>query len=155
MPANTRAYAARVDVRASTERTWRALTDTAALTRWLSSDAKSAAREGGLMSGRLDRRYLFQAHIDVCDAPRRLRLVHLHPETIPPFEGAIVDDIVVQGGAEATVVRVLGSGFPRATEYGPFYMIRQLGWRAALARLKVYLDTHMDQKLDEAASLRS
>jgi hypothetical protein len=102
------------------------------------------AHVGGLFSGSLDRVHSFVARVDVFDPPRRIRLVHLPPEDMPGFAGTVVDDILVEPRGPQTLVRVLGEGFPRAAEYGDFYMRRQLGWRQSIARLKVYLEKQMD-----------
>jgi uncharacterized protein YndB with AHSA1/START domain len=144
MAEKTRAYAARVDIAAPLDRVWAALTTTAAMERWMGAGAKINCRVGGLVAGSLDRKRLFGAHIDVLTEPRRIRLVHLHPEDVPAFEGAVVDDVLVEFRDGQTIVRVLGSGFPRTDEHGAFYMQRQLGWRQSLARLKVYLEKQLD-----------
>ncbi len=146
MAEKTRAYAARVDILAPTERVWAALTTTEALQRWMSPDSRIKAQQGGSLLANLDRRKAFSAHVDVFDPPRRVRLVHLHPDDLPLFDGAIVDDVLIEARSADTIVRVLGSGFPRAAEFGDFYMRRQLGWRQALARLKVYLEKRLDQQ---------
>lgn len=142
----TRAYSARVDIEAPAARVWRALTDNAALARWLSPRARCTARRGGSFTASLDRQHDFTAHIDVFEEARRLRLVHMPPIEVPPFDGAIVDDIVIATQGDKTILRVLGSGFPRDEPYGRFYMVRQIGWRRALARLKVFLEKNMDVK---------
>ena len=145
MAGNTRAYAARSDIVAPLSRVWDALTQTSDVERWMSKGSRVVARAGGSFSGSLDRRFRFSAHIDVFDSHRRIRLVHLPPENVPRFEGAVIDDILIDVRDDKTILRVLGSNFPRAEEYGSFYMVRQLGWRQALARLKVYLENNMDK----------
>jgi uncharacterized protein YndB with AHSA1/START domain len=144
MAGKTRAYAARVDIDAPAERVWAALTGAEALTKWLSPAARMALQAGGFFNGSLDRVRSFSARVDVFDPPRRIRLVHLKPQELPALEAVIVDDILVERRDEGTILRVLGSGFPREPEFGDFYMRRQLGWRRALARLKVYLEKGMD-----------
>jgi uncharacterized protein YndB with AHSA1/START domain len=144
MAEKTRAYAARVDIEAPLERVWAALTTSAALERWMGAGSKINLQVGGRIAGSLDRKRLFSAHIDVLLAPRRIRMIHLHPEDVPPFEGAVVDDVLVEFRDGQTIVRVLGSGFPRTDEHGAFYMQRQMGWRQSLARLKVYLENRLD-----------
>jgi uncharacterized protein YndB with AHSA1/START domain len=144
MAEKTRAYAARVDIEAPPARVWAALSTNSALERWMSPGTRIAAQVGGLFSGSLDRKRHFTARVDIFDAPRRIRIVHLQPEEMPGFDAVIVDDIMVEPRGAETLVRVLGEGFPRADEYGEFYMRRQLGWRQSLARLKVYLENEMD-----------
>lgn len=152
MSEKTRAYAARVDIAAPLERVWAALTTTAAMERWMAAGAKINCQVGGLVAGSLDRKRTFSAHIDVVMEPRRIRMVHLHPEDVPAFEGAVVDDVLVEFRDGQSIVRVLGSGFPRTEEHGAFYMQRQMGWRQSLARLKVYLEKQLDLTAGAAPS---
>ena len=56
---------------------WRALTEAAQLTRWCSPQAQIRARQGGLFRASVDRVTEFEAHIDVFEPPRRLRLIYL------------------------------------------------------------------------------
>jgi uncharacterized protein YndB with AHSA1/START domain len=144
MAEKTRAYAARVDIEAPLERVWAALTTSPAMERWMGSGSRINFQVGGLIAGSLDRKRSFSAHIDILTVPRRVRMVHLHPEDVPAFEGAVVDDLLVEFRDGRTIVRVLGSGFPRTDEHGAFYMQRQMGWRQSLARLKVYLEKKLD-----------
>ncbi len=144
MAEKTRAYAARIDIEAPLERVWAALTTSAAMERWMGAGSKINFQVGGLISGSLDRKRPFSAQIDILTAPRRIRMVHLHPEEVPAFEGAVADDLLVEFRNGQTIVRVLGSGFPTTDEHGTFYMQRQMGWRQSLARLKVYLENRLD-----------
>jgi uncharacterized protein YndB with AHSA1/START domain len=146
MAEKTRGFAVRVDINADVARIWRALTDTAALSKWLSPDARIAAREGGSFQGAIDRRNPLIAHIDVFEPGRRMRLIHLSAAGLPSFDGAIVDDLLLLPGVgEPTVVRLLGSGYPAEPPFEAYYTSNNLGWRQSLARLKVYLEKGLDK----------
>ena len=144
MAARTLGYALRIDVDADPQRVWSALTDDAKLARWLSSNARISAREGGSFRGSVDRETELLAHIDVFAPGRRLRLIHLPSPALPALDSAIVDDLLLEPRAAQTVVRVLGSGFPQGAPYEMPLRRHQAGWRLSLARLKVYLEKNMD-----------
>ena len=144
MAERTLGYALRIDVEADPGRVWSALTVDAKLARWLSSNARIAPREGGSFRGSVDRETELLAHIDVFAPGRRLRLIHLPPPNQPPMESAIVDDLLLEPRDGLTVIRVLGSGFPRVAPFDRMAQRQQVGWRLSLARLKVYLEKNMD-----------
>ena len=132
MPERTLGYALRIDVEADPARVWSALTEDAKLARWLSSNARVTAREGGSFRGSVDRESELLAHIDVFAPGRRLRLIHLPSAALPAAETAIVDDLLLEPRGAQTLLRVLGSGFPSVPPW------------PSLARLKVYLEKNMD-----------
>jgi uncharacterized protein YndB with AHSA1/START domain len=144
MVERSRGYALRIDIRAEPARIWNCLIDVQKLQRWCSPGARISARPGGSLSGSLDRQRDFIAHIDVFDAPRRLRLIHLPSPAVPESDNATVDDIMIEWRAPETVVRVLGSGFSEAQAHSRLLRDHQAGWRLALARLKVYLEKGLD-----------
>lgn len=151
MAGKTRGYALRIDVGADAQRVWSALTDNARLARWLSSNAKVSAREGGSFRASIDRETEMLAHIDVFLPLRRLRLIHLPSPAIPACDSAVVDDLMLETLGATTLVRVLGSGFPAEPAYEAPLRRHQAGWRLSLARLKVYLEKNMDGDVREGA----
>jgi uncharacterized protein YndB with AHSA1/START domain len=151
MAEKTRGYALRIDVDADAGRVWAALTDNARLARWLSSNAKITAREGGSFRASVDREAELLAHIDVFLPGRRLRLIHLPSPALPALESAIVDDLMLESRGTTTLVRVLGSGFPADPAHEPALRRHHAGWRLSLARLKVYLEKNMDGGVPEGA----
>jgi uncharacterized protein YndB with AHSA1/START domain len=144
MPARTLGYALRIDIEADPGRVWSALTDDVRLVRWLSSNARVVAREGGSFRGSVDRETELLAHIDVFAPARRLRLIHLPSPALPAAESAMVDDVLLEPDGSHTLVRVLGSGFPEGQPWEAALRRHQAGWRLSLARLKVYLEKNMD-----------
>jgi uncharacterized protein YndB with AHSA1/START domain len=148
----TRGYALRIDIEADAGRVWAALTDNARLVRWLSANAKVAAREGGSLRASVDRETEMLAHIDVFLPGRRLRLIHLPSAALPaPPDSTIVDDLMLEPRGKSTLVRVLGSGFPSGPVFESAMRRHHAGWRLSLARLKVYLEKNMDDGVQEGA----
>jgi uncharacterized protein YndB with AHSA1/START domain len=139
--ARTRGYAHRIDVVAEVGAVWSALTDTAALARWCSPKAEIRAKAGGSFRASVDRVVELDAHIDVFEPGKRLRLIYLPTPVLPPADSALVDDFLIQPGAKGgTLVRLLGSGFPDAPEWEPPYLRLRTGWKCAIARLKVFVE---------------
>ena len=140
MSERTRAYARRVDVNVGSERIWRALTDTAQLGKWCSPGAKISPRAGGIFRAKIDRITELEAHIDVFEPARRIRLIHLPSPSWPPSESVIVDDLILEGVGATTIVRLLGSGIPGNQAWDAAFNRLRVGWERALARLKLYCE---------------
>jgi uncharacterized protein YndB with AHSA1/START domain len=141
MAERTRGYAHRIDIVADVKRVWVALTETAELRRWCSPDAEMHAKSGGSFRGSVDRVVELDAHIDVFEPGRRLRLIYLPNAALPPAESAIVDDFLIQPNAKGgTLVRLLGSGIPGSPAWDTPYLRLRTGWERAMARLKVFVE---------------
>lgn len=148
MTDGTRGYAHRVDINASVEAVWRALTEPAMLAQWYSPEARIDAREGGVYNarhGELER----EAHIDVYLPPRRLRLIYMPLPGMPDDGTVLVEDFLLdraptaarqQGVAIVTVLRLMGSGVPEGPDWHPTYVALRRGWERALPRLKILLE---------------
>jgi uncharacterized protein YndB with AHSA1/START domain len=147
MSDRVRGYAHRVDIAGEVQAVWRAFTEAPHLIRWCAPDAQIRARAGGLFRATVDRVTQMEAHIDVFDTNRRLRLIYLPSATLPPAESAIVADFIIEPAkppAGGTIVRVLGSGVPDGAAWDTQYKRMKVGWSAAMARLKVYVEKQMD-----------
>jgi uncharacterized protein YndB with AHSA1/START domain len=140
MGEHTRGYAQRIDVIADVQRVWHALTTTEELARWCSPGATMAARAGGLFRASVDRVTELDAHIDIFEPARRLRLIYLPSPALPPAESAIVDDFILDADGDGTVMRLLGSGYPSDPAWDPYYLRLRVGWERAVARLKVWVE---------------
>jgi len=119
---------------------WRALTSSEALARWCSPDAQITARPGGSFRARVDRVTEFEAHIDVFEPGRRLRLIYLPSDGLPHSDSAMVDDFILDADGSETILRLLGSGVPAGEEWDAIYMRLRIGWERAMARLKVLVE---------------
>lgn len=137
----SRGYAHRVDVVGDAEAVWEALTQTRDLARWCAPDAQMRAVAGGLFRASVDRVTEMEAHIDVFDPTRRLRLIYLPCDALPPAETALVDDFLLDARGEITIVRLLGSGIPRDPEWNEHFARLRIAWDRALARLKVWVES--------------
>src|SRR6202453_5318455 len=108
----TRGYAHLVEVAVPGARVWRALTDPALVRIWSGQEAEIDPREGGLY--RIGKRNGGgrEAHIDVFDVNRRLRLIYLSGPDTPASDSAVVDDflLAVRKSERLTSRRLLGWG---------------------------------------------
>src|SRR3954465_11372671 len=72
-----RGYAHRVDIAGDVPAVWRAFTEGVHLVRWGAPDPRLRPQAGGLFRASVDRVTQLEAHIDVYDPNRRLRLIYL------------------------------------------------------------------------------
>ena len=138
----TRGYAHLVELNVPVARVWRALTDPGLMRIWSAQDAEIDARKGGLY--RLGRRQqgAREAHIDIFDMNRRLRLIYLKDPAMPPSESAVVDDFLLDVRRDdVTTLRLLGSGVSDAAEWDRPYVRMRQGWERLLGRIKVTLES--------------
>src|SRR2546421_5415309 len=135
-----RGYAHRVDIRVDVQQVWRALTETEQLTRWCSPAADISARKGGLFRASVDRVTEFEAHIDVFEPGRRLRLIYLPSPDLPRAETVMVDDFILEPLPGGTILRLLGSGVPATPEWDTQYRRLRTGLQQAIIRLKVVVE---------------
>jgi uncharacterized protein YndB with AHSA1/START domain len=136
----TRGYAHRVDVEAPIELLWRGLVAPELLSLWYGPGARVDARSGGSYYVRADRDLEREAHIDVFEPGRRLRLIYMPPRDLPPCEAVVVDDFILGTEQGSAVLRLLGSGFPQDEAWDAYYQRLRGGWAQALARLKVCIE---------------
>ena len=139
----TRGYAHLVEVDVPAARVWRALTDPRLIRIWSGQESEIDPREGGMYRiGKRDSGAR-EAHIDIFDTNRRLRLIYLNGRDSPPSDSAAVDDFILdtRRGEGKTSLRLLGSGIPDAPAWDQNYMKIRMGWERYLARIKVTLES--------------
>lgn len=140
MSERERGYAHRIDILADASQVWRALTDAEQLARWCSPAAQIRARQGGLFRASVDRVTEFEAHIDVFEPERRLRLMYLPSSELPRADTVMVDDFILDRVPGGTIVRLLGSGVPATPEWDTQYWRLRTSWQQAMTRLKVFVE---------------
>jgi uncharacterized protein YndB with AHSA1/START domain len=133
----TRGYAHRIDIAAPVGLVWRGLVDPELLSSWCAPGARISAREGGSYNVRVAAQLEREAHIDVFDPERRLRLIYLPPRGLPETEAVMVDDFILSVEGDSVVLRLMGSGFPEDEGWDAYYARVRASWGTALARLKV------------------
>ena len=136
----TRGYAHLVEAKVPVGRVWRALTEPSLIRIWRNTEAEVDARQGGLYRTGTPGNDLREAHIDIFEPNRRLRLIYLNSRDYPPCESAIVDDFLLDVKPGRTAIRLLGSGVPERQEWDRPYVKIRMGWERVLARLRVMLE---------------
>ncbi|HMK87141.1 MAG TPA: SRPBCC domain-containing protein [Steroidobacteraceae bacterium] len=139
----TRGYAHLIEINVPVARVWRALTEPALVRIWSGFEAQIDAREGGLYRiGKLSAGGR-EAHIDIFDPNRRLRLIYMSAPDLPSSDSAIVDDFLldVRKGEGTTSLRLLGSGVPESSDWDQPYVKIRMGWERFMARIKVALES--------------
>lgn len=137
----TRGYAHLVEIAVPVGRIWRALTEPALIRIWSGQEAEIDARKGGVY--RIGRLHIGgrEAHIDIFDPNRRLRLIYMSGPDSPPSDSAVVDDFLLDMRKDGTAsLRVLGSGVPDATVWDKPYVRMRMNWEKSLARMKAALE---------------
>lgn len=140
MADRSRGYAHRIDVRAPVELLWRGLIEPGLLSQWYGPGARVDAKLGGSYVVRADRDLVREAHIDVFEVGRRLRLIYMPPPDLPPSHSVMIDDFIFNTESNTAVLRLLGSGFPVEDAWDQYYLRLRGGWGQALARLKVCIE---------------
>jgi uncharacterized protein YndB with AHSA1/START domain len=139
----TRGYAHLVEVDVPVGRVWRALTDPGLIRIWSGQEAQIDPRQGGSYRlGNLNDGGR-EAHIDIFDVNRRLRLIYLKSSDWPAGDSAVVDDFIldVRKGEGTTSLRLLGSGVPESPTWDKSYVRIRMGWERLMARIKVTLES--------------
>lgn len=101
------------------------------------------ARQGGLFRASVDRVIELEAHIDIFEPSRRLRLIYLPSSSLPATDDPIVDDFILDSKPPGTILRLLGSGIPATEAWNKQYQRLRLGWQQALTRLKVFTENQL------------
>jgi len=139
----TRGYAHLVEIDVPVARVWRALTDPRLIRIWSGLEAEIDPRKGGIYRVGKRNEDSREAHIDIFDVNRRLRLIYLSGSNWPVGDSAVVDDFLldVRKGDRPTSLRLLGSGVPESAAWDKSYVRIRMGWERLLARIKVTLES--------------
>jgi uncharacterized protein YndB with AHSA1/START domain len=137
MTLKTRGFAHRIDIGVAPPKVWTVLCGPTLLPLWAGSGAAIKPQKGGHWSVAAAPGPAREAVIDMFEPPRRLRLIYLTPPDLPTFEGAVVDDILLDTEGSGTIVRLLCSGIPDLPEWAAYYGKSRMMAERSLARLKV------------------
>lgn len=136
MRSATRGYVQMLETDAPADALWRALTDPAELLAWHAEQARVEARPGGRYSVKSRLFGARDAHIDLLEPKRRLRLIYDPAPGWPPIEDSVVvEDFVIDERRGRRVLRVLGSGVPDDDAWNAWLRRLQAGWAVAFAQL--------------------
>lgn len=134
-----RSVEGRVEIDATPERVWRALTDAAELERWFPLEARVQPGPGGSIWMSWKNEYAGESRILEWDPPRHLRTTW---GEIDQTGAAQVTDYFIDAGEGHAVVRVVTSGFPADASWDAWVEGTRMGWAYELLSLKYYLERH-------------
>ncbi len=138
----TRSVSDEVEIAASPERVWRALTEAAELERWFPLEARVEPGAGGSIYLSWKNEYAGESRILAWDPPRHLRISW---GALDDTEGvAQVTDFHIEGGGGRARLRVVTSGFPADASWDEWVEGTRRGWRYELTSLRHYLEAHAD-----------
>ncbi len=134
-----RGYLQSVEIAETPAHVFKACTEPLLLTQWYATEASVEPRAGGTFRVRLKDGRLRDAAIDVWEPGRRLRLIYMSDPDLPAG-GPVVEDVMFDGKATGTTVRVLGSGVPGDAEWDAEFLRLRRGWAYWLDSLKRLLE---------------
>jgi uncharacterized protein YndB with AHSA1/START domain len=139
-----------LDIKASPEDVWRALTDAAELVRWFPLQARVTPGPGGTIRWAWDDAWSTEASIATWTPPRRLVLTEERPAFDAdgaPVPGSRVARMTMEFTIEAlgggtTRLRLVHSGFGTDAGWDDEIDSTSAGWNVELRGLKDYLERH-------------
>ena len=137
--AQTRSIQEEVEIDATPEVVWGALTDAAELTNWFPLAAKGTPGEGGEVWFSWNNEFEGW-HIEVWEENRHLRLVDILEAQPRPFQARV--DYHLEAREGKTLLRLVHSGFPTDVKWDDLVDASQRGWRFELLGLRYYLEHH-------------
>ncbi len=126
-----------VRIEASTADVWRALTDPDALASWFPVKAEVAPGEGGSMRMYWDEKNGFDERIEIWEPEKHLRTT----DDNAAYPG-VATDYLLEADGDATILRVVSSGFGADDRWQDILESFQLGWNFELEGLKYWLEVH-------------
>ncbi len=135
---STRSAGGAVEIEASPERVWRALTEAAELERWFPLEARVEPGTGGSIFMSWKNEYAGESEILAWEPPELLRISWGWSEEGPTQ----VTEYRIEGRGGRTYLRVVTSGFPVDAAWDDWVEGTNRGWHYELASLKHYLEAH-------------
>ncbi len=131
-----------IDVRATAEDVWSAITEAEGLKRWFANDVDVQPGLGGTQTIKWDGYEMTNQHL-VWQPGERLRLGSPDHETADGWGALIVDYTLESDGSGNTRLRLVQSGLPEGADWDDAFEGTDLGWTLFLATLQHYLERHL------------
>jgi uncharacterized protein YndB with AHSA1/START domain len=125
-----------IEIGATAEAVWQALTDAQELTRWFPMDARVTPGVGGSVTMQWQGEPPLHSRIEIWVPDHHLRLVGLGGLK------ELVTDIFLEGRGGSTILRVVTSGFGADASWDDIIDGFQSGWDFELLGLRHYLERH-------------
>jgi uncharacterized protein YndB with AHSA1/START domain len=150
-----RAFEMSLDIAATPDEVWRALTEAKELVRWFPVEARVTPGQGGSMVWSWGEHWDWETRIDAWEPGRLLRLVQedarpydAQGRPLPPGQAEparIAMEFTLETVQGKTRLRLVHSGFGRGAAWDDEVEGITEGWQAELASLRHYLERHRGQ----------
>jgi uncharacterized protein YndB with AHSA1/START domain len=147
----TRSFSMTLDINASPEDVWKALTEAGELVRWFPLQARVTPGAGGTMFWGWDGQWAWESKIDGWEPGKRLRLVEDRPAfdaSGKPLRGEarqLAMEFTLETHAGRTRLRIVHSGFGQGSDWDDELESVSGGWQFELRSLRHYLEHHRHQ----------
>jgi uncharacterized protein YndB with AHSA1/START domain len=140
-----------IEIDASIEAVWKAISEGTELTRWLPLDARTKPGPGGSVWYSWGPPYEGESRIEIWDPPHRLRLEGGWSEPIegeparevePGVPARLAMDYTLESAGGKTILRLVHSGFGAGSDWDDEYEGTRRGWMQEFLSLKHYLERH-------------
>jgi uncharacterized protein YndB with AHSA1/START domain len=138
----TRAIEHRVEIAATPDAVWRALTEADQLASWFPLDARVTPGVGGSIWVSWAGAATYESRISVWEPSRRLQLVENIPDPGVAQPVSVAQDFYIEGKGGTTVLRFVHSGFSPDAQWDEMFEMMDSGWRYFMFNLKHYVEHH-------------
>lgn len=154
----SRSFSMSIDINATPEDVWRALTDAGELMRWFPLQARVTPGKGGSVFWGWDQHWAWESQIDAWEPGKRLRLIENRPafdvkgEPLagPPQQMAM--EFTLETHAGRTTLRLVHSGFGEGASWDDELESVSAGWQFELRGLRHYLAHYKGRDRHHAAA---
>lgn len=142
----TREHRHQIDIDATSDQVWRAISDGEELTRWFADSARVTPGEGGTVTVGWEAEDGANSEgtsvIDVWQPGSRLRLVDQPGPGLPEIEEPTIQEWTIEVVGGRTVLTLVHSGFPDTDDWDDIYDSTDHGWDIFFHNLQFYLERH-------------
>lgn len=143
-----RTFTAAIDINATPDEVWRALTDAGELVRWFPLQARVTPGAGGKTFWGWDSHWAWESDIDVWEPGKRLRLLENRPafdasgKPMPGPRQQLAMEFTLEPREGGTTIRIVHSGFGEGASWDDELDSVSAGWQFELRGLRHYLERH-------------
>jgi uncharacterized protein YndB with AHSA1/START domain len=138
----TRAIEQRIEIAASPDAVWQALTEADQLASWFPVDARVTPGAGGSIWVSWAGASSYESRISIWEPSKHLQLVDMDADLSAGRPVAVAQDFYIEGKGGSTVLRFVHSGFSPDAQWDEMFEMMQSGWRYFFFNLKHYLEHH-------------
>jgi uncharacterized protein YndB with AHSA1/START domain len=153
----SRTFSTSLDINATPEEVWRALTDAGELVRWFPLQARVTPGKGGSVFWGWDEHWAWESQIDEWEPGKRLGLIENRPAfdvngeplAVPSQQMAM--EFTLESHAGRTTLHLVHSGFGEGSTWDDELESVSAGWQFELRGLRHYLEHHKGRDREHRA----